>query len=148
MGAKEGIAVGLNKGRVVATRKLAARPGNRKGRLGKRVKNIRELVRDVVGSAPYEKRLMELLKVGRDKRALKLAKRKVRRISRSWHTTSSTAVESPWLCARRDFSYFLGFSSTVPGITLFPLERHSIGPGRRSPTIWTTAHQGCLQRNF
>lgn len=43
------------------------------------MKNIRELVRDVVGSAPYEKRLMELLKVGRDKRALKLAKRKVRR---------------------------------------------------------------------
>jgi len=38
---------------------------------------IRELVRDVVGNAPYEKRLMELLKVGRDKRALKLAKRKL-----------------------------------------------------------------------
>ena len=51
----------------------------RSQRLGARVKNIRELVRDVVGSAPYEKRLMELLKVGRDKRALKLAKRKVRR---------------------------------------------------------------------
>lgn len=49
-------------------------------KLGKRVKMIRELVRDVAGSAPYEKRLMELLKVGRDKRALKLAKRKVRRL--------------------------------------------------------------------
>ena len=48
-------------------------------KIGARVKNIRDLVRDVVGSAPYEKRLMELLKVGRDKRALKLAKRKVRR---------------------------------------------------------------------
>ena len=47
-------------------------------KLGARVKNIRGLIRDVVGSAPYEKRLMELLKVGRDKRALKLAKRKVR----------------------------------------------------------------------
>jgi large subunit ribosomal protein L36e len=43
MAAKEGIAVGLNKGRVVATRKLAARPAQRKGRLGKRVKNIREV---------------------------------------------------------------------------------------------------------
>ena len=109
-----GIAVGLKKGHVVAKRKLAPRPAQRKGvrrvaapprrerrrgfshadspahrlrslilsrsqRLGARVKNIRELVRDVVGSAPYEKRLMELLKVGRDKRALKLAKRKVRR---------------------------------------------------------------------
>ena len=39
---------------------------------------IRDLIRNVAGSAPYEKRLMELLKNGRDKRALKLAKRKVR----------------------------------------------------------------------
>jgi len=112
-----GIAVGLTKGHVVSRRKLASRPGQRKGvcrisclflmnhalqsafvcnlrfifpvvtsrdtssqKLGKRVKMIRELVRDVAGSAPYEKRLMELLKVGRDKRALKLAKRKVRRL--------------------------------------------------------------------
>ena len=57
-----------------------SRPRSQK--LGKRVKMIRDLVRDVAGSAPYEKRLMELLKVGRDKRALKLAKRKVRRASR------------------------------------------------------------------
>jgi len=40
---------------------------------------IRVLIRDVAGSAPYEKRLVELLKTGRDKRALKLAKRKVRK---------------------------------------------------------------------
>eukprot|EP00227_Mantoniella_beaufortii_P005707 CAMPEP_0197614246 /NCGR_PEP_ID=MMETSP1326-20131121/59428_1 /TAXON_ID=1155430 /ORGANISM="Genus nov. species nov., Strain RCC2288" /LENGTH=100 /DNA_ID=CAMNT_0043183115 /DNA_START=463 /DNA_END=765 /DNA_ORIENTATION=- len=73
----DGIAVGLKKGHILTTRKLAARPAQRKGKLGKRVKMIRELVRDVVGSAPYEKRLMELLKVGRDKRALKLAKRKL-----------------------------------------------------------------------
>jgi large subunit ribosomal protein L36e len=38
---------------------------------------IRGLIRDVAGSAPYEKRLVELLKNGRDKRALKLAKRKL-----------------------------------------------------------------------
>mmetsp|Transcript_2440 Transcript_2440/g.6372 ORF Transcript_2440/g.6372 Transcript_2440/m.6372 type:complete len:149 (-) Transcript_2440:2070-2516(-) len=73
----DGIAVGLSKGHVVSKRKLAARPSQRKGKLGKRVKVIRDLIRDVVGSAPYEKRLMELLKVGRDKRALKLAKRKL-----------------------------------------------------------------------
>ena len=50
---------------------------------------IRSLVREVVGSAPYEKRLVELLKNGRDKRALKLAKRKVRpklfRVFTWWH---------------------------------------------------------------
>jgi len=72
-----GIAVGLSKGHQVAKRTLAPRPAQRKGKLGARVRNIRDLIRDVVGSAPYEKRLMELLKVGRDKRALKLAKRKL-----------------------------------------------------------------------
>ena len=49
-------------------------------RCGKRVKLIRDLVRDVAGTAPYEKRMMELLKTGRDKRALKLSKRKVSEI--------------------------------------------------------------------
>lgn len=47
-------------------------------RLSKRVKLVRDIVREVAGQAPYEKRLMELLKVGKDKRALKVAKRKVR----------------------------------------------------------------------
>ncbi len=46
-------------------------------RLSKRVKFIREVVRDVAGLAPYERRVTELLKVGKDKRALKLCKRKV-----------------------------------------------------------------------
>ncbi|KAG2251980.1 hypothetical protein Bca4012_099517 [Brassica carinata] len=33
--------------------------------------------REVAGFAPYEKRITELLKVGKDKRALKVAKRKL-----------------------------------------------------------------------
>jgi large subunit ribosomal protein L36e len=73
-----GQAVGLEKGHAVTKRELKAKPGARKGRLGKRVKVVRELIREVAGFAPYEKRLMELLKVGKDKRALKLAKKKVR----------------------------------------------------------------------
>jgi hypothetical protein len=39
---------------------------------------VRDIIREVAGLAPYEKRICELLKVGRDKRALKVAKRKVR----------------------------------------------------------------------
>lgn len=38
---------------------------------------MRGLIREVCGLAPYEKRLCEMLKVGRDKRALKLAKAKL-----------------------------------------------------------------------
>lgn len=45
--------------------------------LSKKVKFVRELVREVAGLAPYEKRIVELLKVGKDKRALKVAKKKV-----------------------------------------------------------------------
>jgi len=43
----------------------------------KHSKFVRELIRDVAGFAPYEKRIMELLKNNLDKRALRLAKRKL-----------------------------------------------------------------------
>ena len=45
--------------------------------LCKRVKFVRDVVREVCGMAPYERRIIELLKVQRDKRALKFAKRRV-----------------------------------------------------------------------
>lgn len=38
---------------------------------------IRNIIREVAGQAPYERRVMELLKIGRDKKALKLCKRKL-----------------------------------------------------------------------
>lgn len=42
-----------------------------------RVRFIRSLIKEVAGFASYEKRIAELLKVGKDKRALKVAKRKL-----------------------------------------------------------------------
>ena len=42
------------------------------------MKFVRDIIREVAGLAPYEKRVTELLKVGKDKRALKLCKKKVR----------------------------------------------------------------------
>ena len=45
--------------------------------LGKRVKVIREVIREVTGFAPYERRALELLKVGKDKRARKFTKRRL-----------------------------------------------------------------------
>lgn len=76
-----GIAVGLNKGHVVEKRQPAARPGQRKGRLSKRTKMVRELVSEVLGMSPYEKRMLDMLKtggVGSEKRIYKFAKRRVR----------------------------------------------------------------------
>merc|ERR1711982_298704 len=72
-----GVAVGLERGHAVTKRTLKARPSTRKGIKGKRVGMIRELISEVCGLAPYEKRICELLKVGKDKRALKVAKKKL-----------------------------------------------------------------------
>ncbi|CAN1769878.1 60S ribosomal protein L36-2, partial [Linum perenne] len=75
--AKTGLFVGLNKGHIVTKRDLPPRPSDRKGKTSKRVHLVRNLIREVAGFAPYEKRIVELLKVGKDKRALKLSKRKL-----------------------------------------------------------------------
>jgi len=75
-----GLAAGLNKGFIVTRRALAAKPSYRKGRKSTRNELIREVVREVVGFAPYERRMIELLKIGSAstfKRSLKLAKRRL-----------------------------------------------------------------------
>lgn len=80
------IAVGLNRGH--RTSKIPAgktrkdrpqkiRPARLKGVQTKHTKFVRDLVREVCGHAPYEKRAMELLKVSKDKRALKFLKRRL-----------------------------------------------------------------------
>ncbi|XP_078168334.1 large ribosomal subunit protein eL36x-like isoform X2 [Carex rostrata] len=72
-----GLLVGINKGHIVTKRELPPRPSSRKGQTSKRVHFVRNLIKEVAGFAPYEKRITELLKVGKDKRALKVAKRKL-----------------------------------------------------------------------
>ncbi|KAK4837277.1 hypothetical protein QYF36_004129 [Acer negundo] len=72
-----GLFVGLNKGHVVTKKELAPRPSDRKGKTSKRIHFVRNVIREVAGFAPYERRITELLKVGKDKRALKVAKRKL-----------------------------------------------------------------------
>uniref|UniRef100_A0A663MNV2 60S ribosomal protein L36 n=1 Tax=Athene cunicularia TaxID=194338 RepID=A0A663MNV2_ATHCN len=48
-----------------------------KQRLTKHTKFVRDMIREVCGFAPYERRAMELLKVSKDKRALKFIKKRV-----------------------------------------------------------------------
>uniref|UniRef100_A0A672LXH7 60S ribosomal protein L36 n=1 Tax=Sinocyclocheilus grahami TaxID=75366 RepID=A0A672LXH7_SINGR len=45
--------------------------------LTKHTKFVRDMIREVCGFAPYERRAMELLKVSKDKRALKFIKKRV-----------------------------------------------------------------------
>ncbi|XP_046571211.1 60S ribosomal protein L36-like [Haliotis rubra] len=79
MGLRYEMAIGRSKGhrvtKIEGGRKV--RPTRRKGRMTKKTKFIRDLVREVVGFAPYEKRCQELLKISKDKRALKFCKRRL-----------------------------------------------------------------------
>ena len=78
--AATGLAAGLNKGFIVTRRPLKTKPSNRRGKKSGKVGLIREVVREVVGFAPYERRMIELLKIGSAatfKRALKLAKKRL-----------------------------------------------------------------------
>ncbi|CAJ1433789.1 unnamed protein product [Effrenium voratum] len=75
-----GLAAGLNKGFIVTRRQLKPKQSYRKGKKCAKVGLIREVVREVVGFAPYERRMIELLKIGSAatfKRALKLAKKRL-----------------------------------------------------------------------
>ncbi|TXG69420.1 hypothetical protein EZV62_004355 [Acer yangbiense] len=72
-----GLFVGLNKGHVVTKKELAPCPSNHKGKTSKRIHFVRNVIKEVASFAPYERRMTELLKVGKDKRALKVAKRKL-----------------------------------------------------------------------
>src|SRR2546421_11590239 len=55
----------------------APRVSRTKGHLAGRTAFVRELIKEVAGLAPYEKRVIELLRNSKDKRARKLAKKRV-----------------------------------------------------------------------
>ncbi|EKX34580.1 large subunit ribosomal protein L36e, cytoplasmic [Guillardia theta CCMP2712] len=76
-GEGSGLAVGLRKGFLVEKRTLAVRPSRKKGRSTKKVKLVRDVIREIAGVSPLERRGMELLKNGRDKRVLKLCKKRL-----------------------------------------------------------------------
>merc|ERR1711985_105094 len=71
-----GIALGPNKGHVVEPLPKWKRTSTER-KLGVKVKLARDVIRDVCGFAPYERRAMELLSQGFDKRALKYCKKRL-----------------------------------------------------------------------
>ncbi|OMH83579.1 60S ribosomal protein L36 [Zancudomyces culisetae] len=76
-GQKTGIAIGENRGRVTARLELKPRLAARKALPKKHTRFVKDLIREVTGFAPYERRIMELLKNSKDKRARKLAKKRL-----------------------------------------------------------------------
>merc|ERR1712217_499075 len=72
------------------------KPSYRKGVRGKRATLAKEVAREVCGFAPYEKRAIELLRNGLDKRALRICKRKL-----GTHTRGKSKVEDLGRFARQ-----------------------------------------------
>ncbi|KAJ4297131.1 ribosomal protein L36 [Collariella sp. IMI 366227] len=74
---KSGLARGVNKGRKTTGHVSKPRPSTRKGASSKRTQFVRSIVKEVSGLAPYERRVIELLRNGKEKRARKFSKRKL-----------------------------------------------------------------------
>ncbi|KAK6436721.1 ribosomal protein L36 [Oleoguttula sp. CCFEE 5521] len=94
---RSGIAIGLNKGHKVTPHQPKPKVSRTKGHLSKRTAFVREVVKEVAGYAisyspltfnpntyhynnslaPYERRVIELLRNSKDKRARKLAKNRL-----------------------------------------------------------------------
>lgn len=62
------ICVGLDKGHKTTANTLKAKPSHKKGAVTPRNQLIRDLIREVAGFSPYERRAMELLRISKDKR--------------------------------------------------------------------------------
>eukprot|EP01065_Artemidia_motanka_P017956 TRINITY_DN21344_c0_g1_i1.p2 TRINITY_DN21344_c0_g1~~TRINITY_DN21344_c0_g1_i1.p2 ORF type:complete len:116 (+),score=1.28 TRINITY_DN21344_c0_g1_i1:29-349(+) len=74
---RSGLTVGLNKGHKTTARVTKPRVSRTKGHLSKKTAFVREIVKEVSGLAPYERRVIELLRNSKDKRARKLAKKRL-----------------------------------------------------------------------
>merc|ERR1712080_464631 len=74
---KSGIAAGLNKGHKVSPKEVKPKISYRKGASSKRTTFVRSIVKEVSGLAPYERRLIELIRNAGEKRAKKLAKKRL-----------------------------------------------------------------------
>ena len=87
---KSGIFVGLNKGFVVkrAPNAWKNRPVTTKGRNSKRSLAVREIIREVAGFSPLEKKMLELIRTGistKEKKAVKTARAKLGTHKRALH---------------------------------------------------------------
>ncbi|KAH9943481.1 ribosomal protein L36e [Epithele typhae] len=81
--ARSNLRVGLNKGHPTTAIPKTVRPSQRKGIQSQRTKFVRSVVREVAGFSPYERRVMELLRNSKDKKARKLTKKRLGTLLRS-----------------------------------------------------------------
>merc|ERR1712072_228519 len=88
---RSGIAVGMNHGHLVTRpAKMAwkSRPALRRGYKSKRCAFVREVIHEVAGHSPLEKRMLEMIRTGvasKEKKAGKIARQKLGTHRRAMH---------------------------------------------------------------
>ncbi|RKP03229.1 hypothetical protein CXG81DRAFT_9821 [Caulochytrium protostelioides] len=80
---RNGTVVGKARGHKTTRLELVKRHADKINMATKRTTFIRDLIQEVAGFAPYERRLIELLKNSRDKRAKKFCKKRLGTFQRS-----------------------------------------------------------------
>ncbi|XP_051006423.1 60S ribosomal protein L36-like [Acomys russatus] len=96
------MAVGLNKGHKMMKNVSKPRHSRSRGRLTKHTKFVQDVIREVYG---FARRAMELLKVSKDKRALKLIKKRVGThiwAKRNWEELSNVLATMRKAAAKKD----------------------------------------------
>ncbi|KAL8293493.1 hypothetical protein RQP46_000194 [Phenoliferia psychrophenolica] len=73
----------LNKGHATTPLPVKAKPSYRKGKSSARSAFVKAIVREVAGFAPYERRVMELIRNSKDKKARKLTKKRLGTLRRA-----------------------------------------------------------------
>ncbi|KAF9453092.1 hypothetical protein P691DRAFT_802473 [Macrolepiota fuliginosa MF-IS2] len=74
---------GLNTGHPTTPIDKVARPSHRKGAQSTKTKFVRSVIREVAGFSAYERRVLELLRNSKDKKARKLTKKRLGTLLRS-----------------------------------------------------------------
>ena len=72
-----GIIAGINRGFQTTKRQRKVSKNARLGLPHKRLRAVKAIIADVVGLTPMDRRLVEMLRVGKEKRALKLANKRL-----------------------------------------------------------------------
>lgn len=81
--ARSNLRFGANKGRPTTVIPKTVKPSHKKGTRSEKKTFVKSIIREVAGFSPYEKRVMELLRNSKDKKAKKLAKKRLGTLLRS-----------------------------------------------------------------
>ncbi|KAG8342412.1 putative Ribosomal protein L36e [Trypanosoma vivax] len=74
---RTGIIAGFNKGHKTTRRPRTPSRYDRYGLPHKKLRAVKAIISDLVGFSPMDRRVQELLRVGKDKRALKFCKKRL-----------------------------------------------------------------------